>query len=298
MSKGVSIGLKELYYAILTDDPISGEATYEAPVRIMGAISANVNPNTTSETLFADDGPYETATALGKIDLELKTAELTLDQQAALLGHTKNGGVLSRKSTDIPPWVAIGFKALKSNGNYRYTWLDKGKFGIPEQANETKGDSINFQTPTITGSFAKRDCDDEWERHIDEDDVDYVTSLGTDWFTSPYGSAADPTPPTVLTVVPANAAPAVALDAVVVWTFSEALALSTLTTGNFALVKDVDGTNVAGTLSVNAGRTVVTYTPTADLTSAAVYSAIVTRGVRDVAGNALAAPKVTKFTCV
>jgi len=113
------------------------------------------------ETLFAEDGPYETATTKGQITLEINVADLPLDVQAAWLGHSKEGGVLKRCASDIPPWLAIGFRSLKSNGKYRYTWLNKGKFSLPEQANETRGDSVNFQTPTIQGSFVKRDCDDE-----------------------------------------------------------------------------------------------------------------------------------------
>lgn len=189
----VQIGLKDLYYAILTEDPVDGGTpTYETPVRIAGAISANVNPNASNETLFADDGPYETASTIGQISLELNVADLPLPVQAVLLGHTYSNGIMIRKSSDVPPWVAIGFRSLKSNGKYRYTWLTKGKFALPEQGNETKGDSVNFQTPTITGSFVKRDCDDEWERHADEDDEDFTPTLAQKWFLSPIGQDTNP----------------------------------------------------------------------------------------------------------
>ena len=296
MAKGVPIGLSNLYYAKLVDDPTTGAATYEAPVRIPGVITANVNPNSSNDTLFADNGPYDTVTTLGQVSLEMNVADLPLDVQAALFGHTIAGGVLIRKSSDTPPWVAVGFKALKSNGSSRYTWLAKGKFGLPEQNNETKGDSANFQTPTASGSFVKRDCDDEWERHIDEDTLDYLPILGANWFNSPYGGAVDVVAPTINTVVPAANATAVAVGTTVVWTFSEALALSTVTGANFAVVKDSDGANVAGSVTINGSRTQVTFTPTAALTAATAYRAIVTTGVKDLAGNALAATSVTKFT--
>lgn len=189
--KGVQIGLSNVVYALLTADPeTGGEATYAPSVKLAGAITANINPNSSNETLFADDGPYETASTIGQIELSLNIADLTLRAQAALLGHTMtDGGVLIRKSSDTPPWLAVGFRSLKSNGSYRYTWLAKGKFALPEQNNETKGDSINFQTPTISGSFVKRDCDDEWERHIDEDEEGYTEAQGAAWFTGPYAGA-------------------------------------------------------------------------------------------------------------
>lgn len=298
MGRGTIIGLRNLVYAKLVDDPAygTGTAIYEAPKPIAGAITANVNPNASNETLFADDGPYETAATIGQIALELNVADLPLEVQADLLGHTLAGGVLIRKAGDVPPWVAIGFKSLKSNGKYRYTWLAKGKFSLPEQNNETKGDSVNFQTPTIQGSFVKRECDDEWERHIDEDHPDFIPSMAANWFNNPYGGLADTTPPSITNVTPADSATGVATTASVVWTFNEPLALTTVTTGNFMVIEDSDGTPVAGTLSINAGRTQVTFTPSNNLSAATAYRAIVTTDVTDLAGNKLAAPSVTKFT--
>lgn len=182
-----TIGLKDVYYALLTADPASGSPTYAAPVRIKGAISANVNPNTSTATLFADDGPYDTAATMGEITLELNMADLPLTVQGVLLGHTVTAGVLRRKADDKPPYVAIGYRSLKSNGTYRYMWLNKGKFAIPEEEYSTKGDSIEFKTPTIRGSFLKRDCDGEWQRVADEDDALFTPALAAAWFESPLG---------------------------------------------------------------------------------------------------------------
>lgn len=179
---GVPVGLNDLYYALLTSDASAG-AVYETPVKITGAITANINPNSSIETLFADDGPIDTASQLGNIELELAVADIPLSVQAVLLGHTETDGVVHRKSTDIPPWLAIGFKSVKSNGSYRYVWLNKGKFMVPELNHQTKEDTVNFQTMTITGRFVKREYDDEWEKHTDEDSDDYESDTGADWFT-------------------------------------------------------------------------------------------------------------------
>jgi len=182
VDQGVQIGLKDVYYSLLTADPVGGPATYATPVRIVGAISADINPNATNDTLFADDGPMETASTIGAISLDLNVATIPLEVQAAMLGHTIALGVITRKSSDTPPWLAIGFRSLKSNGHYRYTWLVKGKFATPEQKNATKADKLAFQTPTIKGSFVKRDADDIWQVSADEDGTGYVATTGTSWF--------------------------------------------------------------------------------------------------------------------
>jgi len=181
---GVQIGLSDLHYAILQSDTTSA-ATYETPVRIPGVITANINPNSSTDTLFADDGPSETAATLGQIELELSVSDLPLDVQAALLGHTLDAnGILVRKANDVPPWVAVGFKSLKSNGKYRFLWLLKGKFSVPELNHETKGDSINFQAPTINANFVQRDFDQAWIRQTDEDATGYTPTTGDTWFDS------------------------------------------------------------------------------------------------------------------
>lgn len=182
---GVTIGLRDVHYALLTKDETGvGGITYAAPVPIIGAITADINPNSSNETLFADDGPMETASALGQITLDLNVADLPLDVQAVLLGHTISAGVMVRKASDVPPWVAIGFKSLKSNGSYRWVWLVKGKFSVPEQKGATKADKVAFQTPTIKGNFVKRDGDDVWQKTADEDATGYLATTGDGWFTA------------------------------------------------------------------------------------------------------------------
>lgn len=151
------IGCDNLVYAVMkTEDTAETAPVYEAVKKAIGVMSLNINPNGSQETLFADDGPMDTASTLGKIEVEIQKAELTTENKADLLGHAiDTNGALVYGDSDIPPWVAIGFRTLKSNGMYRYVWLYKGKFTEPEDNNETKGDSINFQTDTISGQFTK-----------------------------------------------------------------------------------------------------------------------------------------------
>lgn len=186
------IGCDHLVYALMTTEDTATTAPAYGDVKSApGVISVNINPNASQETLFADDGPMETATTLGKIDVEINKAELTAENKADLLGHQidANGGVVYGDS-DVPPWVAIGFRTLKSNGNYRYVWLYKGKFTDPEDNNETKGDSINFQTDTISGQFVKLNNQITinnrlirlWKYELDGDNEDADANVMANWF--------------------------------------------------------------------------------------------------------------------
>lgn len=179
MAKGVAIGLTNLYYAFLDetkDEPIGVSSTgtieglYQDPIRLAGAITANFSPASSNDTLFADDGPYEVGSTLGAMTLELNVADLEPKHRAALLGEDTEAGIVVSNTTHTPPWVAAGMSVKKSNGTSRLLWYLKGKFTAPDENNQTKADSINWNTPTITGNFAKRSCDDNWRFALDVDE--------------------------------------------------------------------------------------------------------------------------------
>lgn len=190
------IGCDNLVYCEMTTEETATTApAYGTVTAAPGVMSIKVNPNGSLDTLFADDGPMESAATLGKIEVEIQKNALTVENKADLLGHEidTNGALISGDS-DVPPWVAIGFRTLKSNGTYRYIWLLKGKFTEPEDSNETKGDGINFQADTIKGQFVKLAFAytvgtkkvRPWKTELDEEYATASDTAITNWFTKPY----------------------------------------------------------------------------------------------------------------
>jgi len=106
-------------------------------------------------------------------------------------------------------------------------------------------------------------------------------------------TAGDTTPPTVSATSPTFGATGVALNTLVSATFSEAMSNATLTTTSFTLKTSPGGVAVTGTVSVSG--TTATFTPTAPLV-AGTYTATITTGAKDAAGNALAANFAWSFT--
>ena len=106
------------------------------------------------------------------------------------------------------------------------------------------------------------------------------------------GATADTTAPTVTSTNPANMATAVALNQKIAATFSKVMDSSTITTTTFTLMQGT--TAIAGTVSY-AGTT-ATFTPTANLAASLVFTATITAGAKDLAGNALASNFVWTFT--
>lgn len=131
------------------------------------------------------------------------------------------------------------------------------------------------------------------EEEDDDEDGDNHQSANTyTWNFTTSGGGVDVTPPTVLSVVPANNSTSIALNSKATVTFSEAMNPTTINATNFTLRHRTTG--VAGTVTYS-GNT-ATFTPAASLMANTVYAGTITTGVKDVAGNALASTYTWSFT--
>lgn len=285
-------GLKKFYYAVQTKDDETGVA-YDTPFLISGVNKANIKRKTNRDIFYADDQAWEKATSRDITDIELTLADLPLEHQARLLGHTMNGAEMIPNASDVAPIVAVGIEATKSNKKSKLFWFYGCQFEDGDDDNESTGSSVKLKPQTIKASSMPHQYNGDIERVLDEDSPNYTTGQADTFFNSPL-AIVDTTPPTVA-VTPANDATAVVTSSAIVWTFSEAIQATLAIANNLFVVKD-DGTAVAGALAINAAHTVVTFTPAADLSAATTYHAIATASIKDNAGNALAAPSYTKFT--
>ena len=116
-------------------------------------------------------------------------------------------------------------------------------------------------------------------------------SSGGDGTQNPGGTGVDTTRPTVVSTDPPGGASGASINAPVRVTFSEPIDPGSAA-GAFSLA--AGATAVAGTVSV-AGAT-LTFTPTSVLGMQLAHTATLSTGIRDLAGNALAAPYSFAFT--
>ena len=149
------IGLDSFKYGILTE-AANGTATYGAAASPGKAIDCTVSITSNDVKLYADDGIAESDTSFQNGTVSLGIDQLDLETQAALLGHTITSNVITRKSTDIAPYVGIGRVVTIMKGGtlkYKVEFLAKVKFSEPNEENTTKGESIEFGTFTIEGQI-------------------------------------------------------------------------------------------------------------------------------------------------
>ena len=174
----MTIGLRDLFFAICTET--NNVETYDTPERMAEAMTADLSVSTADGSLYADDSLSESITEFVKATLKLGVKDLPPTVTAKVLGQTvdKNQVVWAGKD-DEAPYIAVGFRAKKTGGRFRYIWLLKGKCKLPSEKYETKGESIKFNTPEIEIEFAARKKDGQWKADYVGTEAD-ATAKG--WF--------------------------------------------------------------------------------------------------------------------
>ena len=127
---------------------------------------------TTSEAsnFFADDGIAETESGdfqsgsltLGTDDLDPAVSKLILGLKEVKFsyGESKEATELVRDNSMDTPFLGFGIIEThqKNNENfYRAVLLPKIKFSLPSDAATTKGESVEWQNPSITANIQKSD---------------------------------------------------------------------------------------------------------------------------------------------
>lgn len=190
MSNVPLIGLDNFYVAKVTEDNTT-TTTYGASQRIINITQANINFNSTLATFFADNAPAVAYSQMGDVEVSINVADLTPSEYALLTGATRTEqGVVELGAEDNPPELAVGFRAMKSNGEFRYMWLLKGKFSVPNANHQTKESGVNFQQQELSFRSLARIKDDLVMRRVDSDDDNLpegVTNavLLDEWFVDP-----------------------------------------------------------------------------------------------------------------
>ena len=186
-----TIGLDKLFYSKITEDE-DGNETYATPVSLAKAMTAELSVELAEATLYADDGAAEVVK-----EFQSGTLTLGVDDIGASVASDLTGAVIDEKgvvvsaSEDGGAPVAVGFRAKKSNGKYKYYWLYRVKFGIPATNLTTKGESIEFSTPTIEGTILRRNKADgkgrhPWKAEVTEGDTSVTSDIITNWYEEVY----------------------------------------------------------------------------------------------------------------
>lgn len=170
-------GLKHFVYGIY--DP---ETATHKNGRVLGAISCNINITNSDAKLHVDDRLKESDARVTGGTVEANTDDIPDQDNAILFGHTidEETGDLIANEADESPVVGWGFYGANSRNNitaYRAIFLNQVKFGEPSDENQTKGESVEFQTPTISGQMMMDDLGNWKQEHTFETEAEAIAWL-------------------------------------------------------------------------------------------------------------------------
>ena len=150
------IGLTNIWWGKLTE-AADGTPSYSDGQKMGKAVSASVSITNNSATLYGDDALAESDTSFanGTITLGLTDDDDTIF--APLLGHTLDDGEVVKTSSDTAPYVGVGrilTKMVNGARKYKVNFLYKVKFSEPSNDETTKGETVEFSTPSIEGMIS------------------------------------------------------------------------------------------------------------------------------------------------
>lgn len=286
------IGLDNVVIAELLSDDGINVPVYDTPIPLKGAVTASVNPNSSVETDYADNGAFFVTGNRANTEMSLELTNVAPATLAKMLGQSRVNGITQEKPLDQAPYFALGFRVwiggTDENGDkiFEYFWYSKGKFSVPETGGNTKADSIEFQHVSLTAQFVPTAYNPDGKNggvicsHA-RSDIDTPATTISAWFNAPIivpnGDY------TELTVVATESTGKISIVASKESGSTPTIAGASVVLGNTLVITDAStGESVAGTVEVE--NDTITFTPTEAFTSEDVIVVSVTSGVQDVSG--------------
>ena len=129
---------------------------YTDATKCGGAMNTSVTPNYASGSLYADNILKEQVEEFSNAKVELGVDRVPIKAGKLLFGHKiTEDGEETHSTEDSGGYVGYGFITVeKKNGKnvYRACFLPKVKFAEGAESYQTHGDSIQFTTPTLSGT--------------------------------------------------------------------------------------------------------------------------------------------------
>lgn len=138
-----------------------------AGIELAGLVEANLTLNTASGELYADNIRWEHDEQFVSGSLASEIADLGLDKQAVLFGHTYTEATkkLVKNANDSSPYGTLGFvRTLSVRGVgkvYQAVVFNRAKAAEGDDSVQTKGSSIEYQTNPVTFGI-DTDNDGKW----------------------------------------------------------------------------------------------------------------------------------------
>lgn len=149
------IGIKGLTYAPYTSGGSGSAVVYGTGVALEDyMIRADLTEERSDTSFFADDHKIDADNSMTGVSVALELSNMTDALEKALLGHAAGTGTELNATDAEAPFVGIGFirkERFKGTATYHAYWIYKVQFSRDADSTNTKGESVEFQTESVTG---------------------------------------------------------------------------------------------------------------------------------------------------
>ena len=149
------IGIKGLVYAPYSTGGEGGAITGTGVALDDYMIRADITENRNKTPFHADDHQIDQENELTGVDVSLELSNMTDDMEKAFLGYKAGTGNELNVAAADAPFVGVGFRRkerFKGAITYHGFWIYKVQFSKDSDSTQTKGENIDFQTETLSGS--------------------------------------------------------------------------------------------------------------------------------------------------
>jgi len=171
-NRSAVVGITGFRYAVLESDTEAG-ASYGEIVRVPYVQNINIETEQEIAKAYGDNTVAEMAVSTGVMTVEFQFHTIPLEDRIKLLGLEEDeDGMIVQRSQTNPPYVALMLEKTKGDGSVELVGLTMGMFTLPATEAQTKEDSLEFGSDTISGEFSARVFDDVAQvfMHVDKND--------------------------------------------------------------------------------------------------------------------------------
>ncbi len=153
-----NVGMQHPVMALVDTYTPGSSISYKDGMVVAEAVSANVSWNRASDTFRGNDTELDSDNGVQGYTIEFEPSGLKDVVRAKMMGETLVNTEYEVNS-NTPPDLGFGYmrvmRETDDNGvvqtTYEGWWFRKLKFGITSEETRTKGESIEWRVPTLTG---------------------------------------------------------------------------------------------------------------------------------------------------
>lgn len=144
-----------------------GKGTYADGFKCGSAIGTDINPQYNDADLYGDNVLKEAVKEFKYADVTLNVTNLPIAAATVMFGHTVDAAKkkITYNANDVANYVGYGFyvsELVDGVTSYNAAVLPKVKFAEASDSYNTKGDTIEFKTPSLAGKAMANEAG-EWK---------------------------------------------------------------------------------------------------------------------------------------